>query len=32
MLEFVNIYGSNKTDAIARDILQTNPNLVLQIL
>jgi len=32
MIEFVNINGSNRTDSIAREILQTNPNLVLQIL
>mmetsp|Transcript_30385 Transcript_30385/g.37401 ORF Transcript_30385/g.37401 Transcript_30385/m.37401 type:complete len:87 (+) Transcript_30385:360-620(+) len=32
MIEFININGSSKPDAIAREILQTNPNLVLKVL
>ena len=32
MQEFININGSNKPDGIARELLQTNPNLVLQVL
>ena len=32
MQEFINVNGSSKPDGIARELLQTNPNLVLQVL
>ena len=32
MIEFMNVHGSTKTDKIAKEILQSNPNLVLEVL